>query len=77
MKSMLLSTYSSSSKVWTEKSKLNEVHTAYVKTTTSKTLLVLTNKGNAYKCDSSKIPVCKWKEKGHRNFKGYKRIYAK
>ncbi len=64
MKSMLLSTYSSSSKVWTEKSKLNEVHTAYVKTTTSKTLLVLTNKGNAYKCDSSKIPVCKWKEKG-------------
>ncbi len=64
VKAMLLSTYSSSSKVWTEKSKLSESHKAYVKTTTNKTLLVFTNKGNAYKLESSKIPVCKWKDKG-------------
>lgn len=64
LKSMLLSTYSGSSKVWTEKSKLHESHRAFVKTTTSKQILILTNKGNAFKVSAEQIPICKWKEKG-------------
>ena len=64
MKSMLLATVSGSSKLWTEKSRLTEAHTAFVKTTNNQVMLVFTNKGNAFKVDIAGLPVAKWKEKG-------------
>lgn len=64
VKSMLPSTISGSSKIWTEKSRLAEAHTNFVKTSTAKDVLVFTNKGNAFKIDVNGLPVSKWKEKG-------------
>ena len=64
LKSMQVSTYSGSSKVWTEKSRLHESHKCFVKTLSNKKILMFTNKGNAYKIDIEQIPMCKWKEKG-------------
>ncbi len=64
VKSMAPSMVSGSSKIWTDKSKLHEVHISLVKTTTSKDALVFTNLGNAYKIDVNGLPLSKWKEKG-------------
>lgn len=64
MKSMLLATVSGSSKLWTEKSKLNEAYTSFVKTTNNQVVLVFTNKGNAFKVDVAGLPISKWKDKG-------------
>ena len=64
IKSMLPSTVSGSSKVWTDKSRLAEAHISYAKTTTSKDVLVFTNKGNAFKIDVNGLPLSKFKEKG-------------
>ena len=64
IKSMSPSMVSGSSKLWTEKSRLNEAHVSYAKTSTSKEVLVFTNKGNAFKIDVNGLPVSKWKEKG-------------
>ena len=64
IKSMLPSTISGSSKIWTEKSRLAEAYISFVKTTTSKDVLILTNKGNAFKVDVNGLPLSKWKEKG-------------
>lgn len=64
LKSMAPSTLSGSSKVWTEKSRLGEAHLSYVKTTTSKNILLFTNKGNAFKIDVGGLPLSKFKEKG-------------
>lgn len=64
LKSMTASTVSGSSKLWTEKSRLSEAMISIVKTTTSKDILVFTNKGNAFKVDVNGLPLCKWKEKG-------------
>ncbi len=64
IKSMLPSTISGSSKVWTDKSRLHEAHTLFVKTSTSKDVLVFTNLGNAFKVDVNGLPVSKWKDKG-------------
>lgn len=64
IKSMAHSTVSGSSKLWTEKSKLFEAHISMVKTSTSKDVLIFTNKGNAFKVDVNGLPLVKWKEKG-------------
>lgn len=64
IKSMTPSMVSGASKLWTEKSRLNEAHIAFIKTSTSKEILVLTNKGNAFKIDVNGLPISKWKEKG-------------
>ncbi len=64
VKSMLPSTVSGSSKVWTDKSRLAEAYISMAKTSTSKDVLVFTNKGNAFKIDVNGLPVSKWKEKG-------------
>ena len=64
VKSMLPSTVSGSSKIWTEKSRLHEAHVCFAKTSTSKDVLVFTNLGNAYKVDVNGLQVSKWKEKG-------------
>ena len=64
LKSMQISTYSGSSKVWTDKSGLHESHKAFVKTLSNKKILLFTNLGNAFKIDIEQIPMCKWKEKG-------------
>ncbi len=64
IKSMTPSMISGSSKVWTDKSRFTEVHTQYVKTSTSKDVLVFTNKGNAFKVDVNGLPISKFKEKG-------------
>ncbi len=64
VKSMTPSMISGSSKVWTDKSRLTEVHVAYAKTTTTKDVLVFTNKGNAFKVDVNGLPLSKFKEKG-------------
>ena len=64
VKSMTPSMVSGSSKLWTEKSRLNEAHVVLVKTQTSKDVLVFTNKGNAFKVDVNGLPIAKWKEKG-------------
>ena len=64
IKSMLPSTISGSSKIWTEKSRLAEAYVSFVKTSTSKEVLVFTNKGNAFKIDVNGLPLLKWKEKG-------------
>jgi DNA gyrase/topoisomerase IV subunit A len=61
---MTPSMISGSSKIWTDKSRLTEVHTTYVKTSTSKDVLVFTNKGNAFKVDVNGLPISKFKEKG-------------
>ncbi|MBQ8452113.1 MAG: DNA topoisomerase 4 subunit A [Clostridia bacterium] len=64
IKSMTPSMVSGSSKLWTDKSRLNEAHVAFTKTQTDKDVLVFTNKGNAFKVDVGGLPVSKWKEKG-------------
>ena len=64
IKSMLPSTVSGSSKVWTEKSRLAEAYISFAKTSTTKDVLVFTNKGNAFKVDVNGLPLSKWKEKG-------------
>ena len=64
VKSMLPSTVSGSSKIWTDKSRLHEAHIAFAKTSTSKDALVFTNLGNAFKIDVNGLPISKWKEKG-------------
>lgn len=64
VKSMTPSTVSGSSKLWTEKSRLTEAHTVFVKTSTSREVLIFTNKGNAFKVDVNGLPLAKWKEKG-------------
>jgi DNA gyrase subunit A len=64
VKSMTPSIVSGSSKLWTEKSRLNEAHIALVKTSTSKDVLIFTNKGNVFKVDVNGLPISKWKEKG-------------
>ena len=64
IKSMLPSTVSGSSKIWTEKSRLAEAYISFAKTSTSKDVLVFTNKGNAFKIDVNGLPLSKWKEKG-------------
>ena len=64
IKSMAPSTVSGSSKVWTDKSRLAEAHISYVKTTTNHNVLILTNKGNAFKVDVNGLPISKFKEKG-------------
>ncbi len=64
IKSMAQSIVSGSSKVWTEKSKLFEAHISMVKTSTSRDVLIFTNKGNAFKIDVNGLPSVKWKEKG-------------
>ena len=64
IKSMLPSTISGSSKVWTEKSRLAEAYISFAKTSTTKDVLVFTNKGNAFKVDVNGLPLSKWKEKG-------------
>ena len=55
---------SGSSKLWTEKSRLNEAIISYAKTQTSNDVLIFTNKGNTFKVDVNGLPVLKWKEKG-------------
>ena len=64
VKSMLPSTVSGSSKIWTEKSRLAEAYISFAKTSTNKEVLVFTNKGNAFKIDVNGLPLSKWKEKG-------------
>ena len=64
IKSMEPKVVSSSSKLWTEKSRLSEAHVKLVKTSTDKDILVFTNKGNAFKIDVGGLPLSKWKEKG-------------
>jgi len=64
VKSMATTMVSGSSKLWTEKSRFNEVHISMVKTSTSKDVLIFTNKGNAFKVDVNGLPLVKWKEKG-------------
>lgn len=64
LKSMTASTVSGSSKLWTEKSRLNEAIISMTRTTTNNNILVFTNKGNAFKVDVNGLPICKWKEKG-------------
>ena len=64
IKSMSPSMVSGASKVWTDKSRLGEAYLTLVKTSTSKDILVLTNKGNAFKVDVNGLPISKWKEKG-------------
>ena len=64
VKSMLPSTVSGSSKVWTDKSRLSEAHISFAKTASTKDVLVFTNLGNAFKVDVNGLPVAKWKEKG-------------
>ena len=64
LKAYLSSTYTGSSKVWTDKSGLHEVHKCFAKTSTNQKVLVFTNKGNAFKIDVEQIPISKWKEKG-------------
>lgn len=64
IKSMTPSVVSASSKYWTEKSKLNEAYISMVKTSTNHDVLVLTNKGNAFKVDVNGLPISKWKDKG-------------
>lgn len=56
--------YSNSSKLWTEKSKPYEAHISILKTTTDKSVIVFTNKGNAYKVSVDNIPVSRWKDRG-------------
>ena len=64
IKSMTPSMVSGASKIWTDKSRLSEAHLSFAKTSTSKEVLVFTNKGNAFKIDVNGLPVSKWKEKG-------------
>lgn len=64
IKSMAHSTVTGSSKIWTDKSKLFEAYISMVKTSTSKDVLIFTNKGNAFKVDVNGLPLVKWKEKG-------------
>ena len=64
VKCMTPSIVSGSSKLWTEKSRLNEAIISYAKTQTSNDVLIFTNKGNTFKVDVNGLPVLKWKEKG-------------
>lgn len=64
LKAFTPTTYSGSSKLWTAGSKLNEVHTAFVKTNTEKKILAFTNLGNVFKIGVDILPICKWKDKG-------------
>ncbi len=64
LKSMTAATVSGSSKLWTEKSKLNEALISITRTSTSKDILVFTNLGNAFKVDVNGLQICKWREKG-------------
>ena len=64
IKSLMPTTYSGSSKLWTANSRPHEIYTKFVKTNSSNRVLIFTNYGNAYKVDVSTIPVCRWKDKG-------------
>ena len=64
VKCMTPSIVSGSSKLWTEKSRLNEAIISYAKTLTNNDVLIFTNKGNVFKIDVNGLPVLKWKEKG-------------
>lgn len=64
LKNFAPTTVSSSSKLWTQNSKFNEVVINLIKTNSSKKVLVFTNIGNVYKVSVDSIPVCKWKDKG-------------
>ncbi len=66
IKCLTPSTFSGSSKMWTEKSKLHELYIQFVKTTTNAQLLIFTNKGNAFKLNVESVPLTKWREKGEQ-----------
>ena len=56
--------YAQVSKLWNERSGLNEIITASIATLSDKTILAFSNKGNAYKLDPSSLPDCKFRDKG-------------
>ena len=56
--------YAQVSKIWNERSNLNEIITASISTLSDKTVLAFTNKGNAYKIDPNSLPDGKFRDKG-------------
>ena len=64
IKAMTPSTVSSSSKIWTDKSRLAEAHINLLKTKSNSNILVFTNIGNVFKIDANGLALAKWKEKG-------------
>ena len=64
IKAMTPSTVSSSSKIWTDKSRLAEAHIDLLKTKSNSNILVFTNIGNVFKIDANGLALAKWKEKG-------------
>ena len=64
IKAMTPSTVSSSSKIWTDKSRLAEAHINLLRTKSSSNILVFTNIGNVFKIDANGLALAKWKEKG-------------
>ena len=56
--------YAQVSKLWNERSSLNEVITAKIQTLSDRTILAFTNNGNTYKLEPSMLPDSKFRDKG-------------
>ncbi|MCL2540319.1 MAG: DNA topoisomerase 4 subunit A [Firmicutes bacterium] len=64
LKVILKKDFDRADKNWGDTSKLSQVHTIVIKTSTDKQILAFTNKGYAVKFDVGLIKECKYKEKG-------------